>query len=328
MRAFALHDWIVAQRLEKLVGKVDIIHAWPLGSRRTLRAAQRLGIPTVLERPNAHTRFAYEVVKQECERLGVALPPDHEHAYKLEVLRLEEEEYSLATCLLCPSDFVARSFMDRGFSEERIARHQYGFDEAVFFPDPAWTQPGSGLTATFVGGAAPRKGLHYVLEAWINSSASKSGKLLIAGEFVPGYADRLSQMLNHPSVQVLGHRTDVPELLRKSDILVLPSIEEGSALATYEARGTGCVLLVSDAAGAVCAHMENALIHHAGDVQALRRHMDMLNKDRVLLLRLRSASLSTAHEITWTAAGARLLDVYRETIEMHRGTRGQQLLTA
>ena len=44
-------------------------------------------------------------------------------------------------------------------------------------------------------------------------------------------------MLAHPSVQVLGHRTDVPELMRNSDILVLPSIEEGSALVTSEARG-------------------------------------------------------------------------------------------
>ena len=37
-------------------------------------------------------------------------------------------------------------------------------------------------------------------------------------------------MLAHPSVKVLGHRNDVPELMRKSDILVLPSIEEGFGL--------------------------------------------------------------------------------------------------
>ena len=40
-------------------------------SRRS-KVARQLGIPTVLERPNAHTRFAYEVVRDECERLGVA----------------------------------------------------------------------------------------------------------------------------------------------------------------------------------------------------------------------------------------------------------------
>ena len=34
-------------------------------------------------------------------------------------------------------------------------------------------------------------------------------------------------------------------------VLVLPSIEEDSALVTYVARASGCVLLVSDAAGAM-----------------------------------------------------------------------------
>ncbi len=64
MRACALHDYIVSRRLEKLAGQIDIVHTWPLGSLRTLRTAARLGIPTVLERPNAHTRFAYEVVQK------------------------------------------------------------------------------------------------------------------------------------------------------------------------------------------------------------------------------------------------------------------------
>ena len=76
MRAYALHDYIVSRRIEKLVGQIDIIHAWPQGALRTLATAARLGIPTVLERPNTHTRFAFEVVQSECERLGVALPAE------------------------------------------------------------------------------------------------------------------------------------------------------------------------------------------------------------------------------------------------------------
>src|SRR5262245_37517097 len=61
MRACALHDWVVARRLEEIADQIDIVHTWPLGALQTLKTAARLGIPTVLERPNAHTRFAYEV---------------------------------------------------------------------------------------------------------------------------------------------------------------------------------------------------------------------------------------------------------------------------
>jgi glycosyltransferase involved in cell wall biosynthesis len=318
MRSFALHDYIVSRRLEKLVGQVDIVHAWPLGALRTLQVATRLGIPTVLERPNAHTRFAYEVVRKECELLGVALPAGHEHAYKEGVLIREEAEYKLATRLLCPSDFVARTFLDRGFSVEQLARHQYGYDEGVYHPSATPRDKGAGLTILFVGGCAPRKGVHYALEAWLQSPAHHGGSFLIAGEFLPAYAEKLRSQLSDPSVHVLGHRSDVPELMREADVLILPTIEEGSALVTSEARGSGCVLLVSEAAGAICKHMENALVHSVGDVATLSQHITMLHEDRALLERLRANSLRTINEITWTAAGKILLDVYRETIEMKK----------
>lgn len=314
MRACALHDYLVSRRVKKLAGQIDIIHTWPLGALQTLKIAKALGIPAVLERPNGHTQYAYEVVQGECKRLGLSMPPNHEHAYNSTILEREEREYDLADRLLCPSDFVAQTFRDRGFPDEKLARHQYGFDEKTYYPDPQKVARNGGLTVLFAGGCAPRKGLHYALEAWLKSPAHEKGTFLIAGEFIPGYAERFSTQLAHPSVKVLGHRRDLPVLMRRSDALVLPSIEEGSALVTYEARGSGCVLLVSDAAGAVCTHFENALVHHAGDVAALSEHMTMLHEDRLLLRKLRDATLQTASKATWEAAGMKLLQIYRETI--------------
>jgi glycosyltransferase involved in cell wall biosynthesis len=314
MRAFSLHDWIVSRRIEKLAGQIDIIHTWPLGALRTLKTAARLGIPTVLERPNAHTRFAYEVVQRECERLGVPLPPDHEHAYNAERLRTEEEEYQLATRLLCPSDFVVKTFFDKGFAKDKLARHIYGFDETVYHPSDGPRDLKRGLTMLFVGVCAVRKGLHYALEAWLQSPAHHDGTFLIAGEFLPAYREKLSRMLSDPSVRVLGHRNDVPDLMRKSDILVLPSVEEGFGLVITEAMGSGCVPLASEACTEICRHMETGLVHQVGDFAALTQQITMLHEDRGLLERLRAASLCTAQEVTWAAAGRKLLEVYRETI--------------
>jgi glycosyltransferase involved in cell wall biosynthesis len=318
MRATAMHDRIVARRIEKLAGQIDIIHTWPLGALETLKAAARLGIPTVLERPNAHTRFAMEVVQTECDRLGVTLPPNHEHAFDAEKLRKEEAEYRLATRLLCPSEFVVKTFLDKGFPKEQLARHIYGYDEKVYYPGSEPRDPKRGLTMLFVGVCAVRKGVHYALEAWLNSPASKDGTFLIAGEFLPAYQEKLAPMLAHPSVHVLGHRNDVPELMRKSNILILPSIEEGFGLVIAEAMGSGCVPLASEACTEICDHIKTGLMHAVGDVKTLTRHITMLHEDRGLLERLRSASLQAAPGFTWTAAGRVLLDVYRETIAAHR----------
>jgi hypothetical protein len=120
-RALALHDWIVARRLDKLVGGIDVVHTWPMAALRTLRVAKRLGIPAVLERPNAHTQYAYEVTQRECEHLGITSPAGYSHTYNERVLRKERIEYEMADRLLCPSDFVLRTFRGKSWQDTNTA---------------------------------------------------------------------------------------------------------------------------------------------------------------------------------------------------------------
>ena len=102
--------------------------------------------------------------------------------------------------------------------------------------------------------------------------------------------------------------------MRLSDVLVLPSLVEGSALVAYEARACGCVLLVSDASGAPCEHMKDALVHKVGDVGTLTQHINLMNEDWELYARLREASVATLEQITWQSAARRLVHVYRDVI--------------
>lgn len=310
--AFQLHDFLVAKRLDQAADRFDIVHTWPSGAKKTLETANRLDVPTVLERPNAHTALAYEVVQAECERLGISLPPGSEHAYNASVLHHEECEFALAGHLLCPSDFVEQSFLDRGFSPDKIIRHTYGFDPERFYPGPQPT--GDNITMLFAGFAAVRKGLHIALEAWLRSPVAKSGTFLVAGDILPAYRDKLDPWLAHHSVRVLGHRTDVPDLMRRSDLFVLPSFEEGFPLACLEAMASGSVPLVSSACTGICVHEKNALVHGVGDVEALTEHISAIGRDRSFLRRLRAEAIDTSHGRTWDHAGRRLLAAYQEAL--------------
>ncbi len=309
------HDSVTAMWLEANHREIDVVHGWPLSSLKTIRVAKKHGIPVVLERPNAHTAFAYEEVAKENRNVGIELPGDHDHLFNGKRLAIEETEYAEADFLLCPSDFVARTFRDRGFSEGKLVRHQYGFDHSRFTSPESKAAGHDGLVMIYAGVVEPRKGLHHALKAWLASGAQEKGTFLVCGEFIPGYAELLQPMLSHPSVKVMGHRSDLPDLMRQSDLFVLSSVEEGSALVTYEARGSGCVLLVSDASGAVCEHMKNGLIHPSRDVEELTAHIRRLDTDRDLLARLRADSLSDLDRLTWAEAGRKLEAVYREVRE-------------
>ncbi len=122
---------------------------------------------------------------------------------------------NLATRLLCPSDFVVKTFLDKGFEKEQLVRHIYGYDERVYYPDSKPRDPNRGLTMLFVGVCAVRKGVHYALEAWLKSPAFTTALSSSLGEFLPAYEEKLAPMLAHPSVKVLGHRNDVAELMRE-----------------------------------------------------------------------------------------------------------------
>jgi len=306
-RAIRLHDLIAAGIVEGMVEKADAFHGWPLGSSRTLDVARSKGIPTYLERPNAHTRFAFSIVADMYRQLGLSIPAGATHRPDARHLEREEEEYGKADFILCPSDFVKRTFLDEGVAESKLLRHRYGYDPEKFFCTHARSEP---FTILFLGHAEPRKGLHFALEAWSRSTAARSGRFLVAGDIEEGYAAYLERYKGARGLAFMGFRPDPNGLLNECHALVLPSIEEGSALVTYEAMACGCIPLVSTSSGAPCEHGKDGLFHDPGDIRTLAGHIDALFSDDALRLRLSEGALKSAATLRWEDAARILAGLY------------------
>jgi D-inositol-3-phosphate glycosyltransferase len=311
-RAYRYHDQRVALAIPRLAGAVDLIHAWPVGCLRTFAAAAQVGIPSFREVPNPHTESAFEDAGAAARAVGVTLPRADPHRYTARRLSQENAEFEAANFLLLPSEYVRSSFTVRGYPEDKLLRHRYGFDPVVFSePGPSDQYAKRPFTAIFVGRGEPRKGLHFALRAWLDSGVAERGQFLVCGSIIPDYRRVLAPMLGHPSIRELGFVTDPGTILRSADVLVFPTVSEGSALVTYEAMASGCVPLVSDAAGACTRHMSDGLVHHVGDVGSLTKHLHLLAEDRALLARLRQGALSRRGELSWEAAARALGDAYR-----------------
>ncbi|GAA4183189.1 hypothetical protein GCM10022288_02190 [Gryllotalpicola kribbensis] len=324
--AFALNDLMTARALRRLAARepVDVVHGWPLAGVRTFAAARRLGIPAVREVPNTHTAHAYRVVADEYRALGLEQPRGASHSFSAARLAHEQREYDTATALLTPSDAVRETFLTRGFAPERLLRHRYGARLGGVARDAGEARPAAhpGLRAVFLGRCDPRKGLHYALRAWLDSAASRTGTLTIHGDFLPAYRAALAPLLEHPSVVVAGFTADAGAALASAEVLLLPSVEEGSALVTYEAQLAGCVPLVSTAAGADLVEGETGLTHAVGDVTALTAQLDRLAADRGELRRMSRRAAARAPELGWAAAAERLAGAYCEAMALRSRAAG------
>jgi glycosyltransferase involved in cell wall biosynthesis len=306
-RTYRMHDTIVANHLHKHPNSYDVVHAWPSAALETLRAARAIGVPALREAPNTHTDAAFEAVHAECARIGYQLPSTNSHARNPARLERELQEYDAATKVLVPSDHVAKTFLDRGVPDERLARHQYGYDPAQIPVLPSENEP---LRVLFVGRCEPRKGLHLALEAWARSGLGARGcKFLIAGRFAPHYERLCGAGLALEGVQVVGFIEDPARIYSMGHVLMLPSVEEGSALVTYEARGAGLVPLVSEAAGARCDHGRTGLVHAVRDIDAMVDHLHLAADPRAREA-MRAESLKELPSLTWRAAAARLSACY------------------
>lgn len=311
-RAMVHHDRRVARMVLGRGREFDVVHAWPGGAERTLRAARAAGLPAFLERPNGHTAIAFDLVQRECSLLGMRLEASSPHAFSAAKLAREEREFAASDALLCPSDFVAATHAARGEPDCRLLRHRYGYDPERFSPPSERRPAHAPIVFLFLGRLEPRKGVHVALEAWRRSGIGAGARLLLCGEMEPGYERALAPLLDQPGVELCGHVRDAARVLRTSDALVLPSVEEGSALVTYEARACGAVLLVSDHTGARATHGHDALVHRAGDYETLVSHFRAFTRDRELREKLRRNSLEGVEDLTWDAAADALLGAYAE----------------
>lgn len=312
-RAYGLHDRRVAAWLRRHPDAVDVVHAWPRGCLRTLRAAGTLGIAALRESPNAHTTSTVRASAAAAADAGVPLPPHHSHAASPAVLAQEEREYRTATAVLVPSSYAHREFVAQGFPADRLLQHRYGCDLQRF---PArGVVPAHPFRAVFLGRGDPTKGLHVALEAWLRA-AIPGGELLIAGRIQPDYEASLLPLLSGPGVHRLGFVDDVPGLLGTADVLLLPSWTEGSALVILEAQASGCVPLVSEAGGALGTAGEDYLEHRVGDACTLADQLRSLATDPALLSRLSAHLTADRDAVGWDAATTALIACYREALAL------------
>lgn len=119
------------------------------------------------------------------------------------------------------------------------------------------------------------------------------------------------------SVLFLGHRTDVPTLLREADVFLFTSRYEAFGIVVVEAMAAGCPVVAARTAGpqSIITHASDGLLADVGDVQALADHTTRILRDDELCQHLaRRARQTVAEQYSLDAVSARMAGIYGEVL--------------
>jgi glycosyltransferase involved in cell wall biosynthesis len=178
-----------------------------------------------------------------------------------------------------------------------------------------------------IGRLFPEKGYDDLLRALaLLKQGQRPVRCVIAGQG-PAEADlrELARELDvADTVQFLGHRNDVADVIGALDVAVLSSKHEGSPLAVIEYMAAGAPI-VATAVGGVPELVQDdvhALLVEPGDPAALMSAIARMLDDRPLALRLGAAARERQHECyDLDAVVTRLQDLYLELYERSRSAR-------
>ncbi|MGB0562404.1 MAG: glycosyltransferase family 4 protein [Spirulinaceae cyanobacterium] len=241
-RYAALDAQVAQYHLRDLSG----IYAYEDGALQTFTVAQHWGIRCFYDLPIVYYRHSQQLQQQEAEQfpeLAPALLSLREPAAKL---ARKDQELALADRIIVPSTVVKNSLAAAPVDPDRIRVVPFGAPIDTHTP-PQYPRPARPFRILFVGRVGPRKGVHYLLEAW-RLLALSAAQLQLVGvnEFPPGWldpeGDRFTYSPSIPHHQLIAH-------YQQASVLVLPSLLEGLALVQLEALACGLPLITTAEAG-------------------------------------------------------------------------------
>jgi glycosyltransferase involved in cell wall biosynthesis len=285
--------WRAYRRLERVfrAERFDMVHVHtPIAGLIGRLAARRARVPRVVY--TAHGFYFHDRMPALKRRLFIALERLGGRVTDVLFTQAQEDAEAARQHGLCRGGVIEA--IGNGVDVERFHPPQGEAERAA--TRARFGAPDDRVVILMIGRLVAEKGYPELFEAMRGLDA----ELWVAGERLPSDHARSVALPNDLSnVRSLGHRKDVPDLLRAADIFVLPSHREGMPRSIIEAMMTGLPVVATDIRGAreEVVEGETGLLVPVGDPAALRAALAALIADPVRRARLGAAGRARALEL-------------------------------
>ncbi|TBR58046.1 glycosyltransferase [Mastigocladus laminosus UU774] len=299
-----------------------LIHGWSSFSEPALYWAKENGIPFVLERSSSHIKVQLQLLQVEYQKLGLVCTEIHP-----EIVNQELREYNLADRVAVPSFFAKRSFLEQEFPEQRLIHNPFGTNMATFYPGK---KQDNIFRVVYVGSLSVRKGIHYLVKAFMQANIPNSELLLIGGA-TPETPQLLAGA--DEKVKCLGHIPEpkLADYYRNSSVFAMPSIEDGFGYVVTQALACGLPLICTTNTGGEDAlrmqggqpiKLENNIeeypagyIVSPGNYHAIASLLKLLASNSNVLEQKRQAAQSFQEkDLSWEQYSNRAIEEYQKFI--------------
>jgi hypothetical protein len=270
-----------------------------------LQLARQKGMLRFVEQTIAPSALEHSLLAAECAAWpgwqSFADPAD----LAAEYAERERREWELADYIVCGSDFVVEGIKEVGGCWRKCVVVPYGVDCAPAMVREFTTK--SHLNVLFAGELGLRKGAPYFCWA-ARMLPSSYFQFRMVGQ--SRLSERVTRAISE-RVALVGivPRPAMAEQYRWADVLVLPSICEGSATVAYEALAAGVPVIATRSAGTVVRDGVDGFIVPARDSEAIARKLELLYSDSDQLRQLSQNARARAAEYTIEKYAERLLAV-------------------
>jgi glycosyltransferase involved in cell wall biosynthesis len=283
-----------------------------------MRRAHTEGALVLGEPVNAHPDVQNEILNTEYERLKIATVLKHSPAQKQML-----EEFAMCDRFIVASEFVKRTFVEKGHAAERIDVLPYGVDVSRFTPRTGDAAGPKAFRVICVAGINIRKGIVDLLEAWRRFSPP-NGELLLIGQVSPEMSGVLRQYAG-----TFTHIPFVPnhalnQYFTESSVFVLPSLEDGFGLVCGEAMASGLPVITTTNTGAAELIEEgiNGYIVPIRSPDAIAGKLETLYTDREKAVHMggnAAKKVRTLH--SWSGYAEELVHKYHSALNLLHGKR-------
>lgn len=235
------------------------------------------------------------------------------------IIENELKEYDLADYISVPSEFVKKSFLDRGFCKNKIIKIPYGVDLKNFKPKiKKHVGVNKKFTLISTGSISVRKGSIYLLNAFVELNLPNS-ELIFVGEVDTELKKVLKKFTPEKNIKFYKHQPQKKLNLfyNKADVFVLFSIEEGLSMVQLQAMASGLPVICSSntGGGEIVDNGINGFILPIRNVNLLKKKILILYKDRSLLKKMKNnAHLKAQKLLSWNNYGNNMVKFYKESI--------------